>query len=394
LTLGRVVSIAFAQSLFFLAILVTPLPLPEGVDSPTRHRPKTRSKAKSGVLAKAGNAVKKSTASTEHAVHHSWHKVINIADRYIPSKPSTWTPHPLVYILPLVITYLAIFLVPFASHTPSFSTTILMSLLTPYLPLYIDRLTPHHWGTPHTNPHSARQACLPIFKFISFASITFHLKQTLLALLDNEPGSHHHRHSSLFSHRDQHLTTIERTSTAIGRVLGSVADHPAVANVAWDVMLCGLGLVLWATIRGLDVSDILAAVGMSRLGKAVTHHVAAAREAVGEKMVDVKDQAKELVDDLVDASVSSPKRSRGRPRKTPTGVMGPPSPRKRAVKVDSDDGKDDVYVPPRGLDVQVGTEGEEEPEEDVEAGVLGWGLLVAGGLGNAAAGVLGGTVCS
>ncbi len=133
---------------------------------------------------------------------------------------------------------------------------------------------------------------------------------------------------------------------------------------------------------------------MSRLGKAVTHQVAAAGEAVSEKMVDVKDQAKELVDDLVDASVSSPKRSRGRPRKTPTGVMGPPSPRKRAVKVDSDDGKDDVYVPPRGLDVQVGTEGEEEPEEDVEAGVLGWGLLVAGGLGNAAAGVLGGTVCS
>lgn len=393
-------SVAFAQSLFFLAILVTPIPLPESVESSTRHKPKTRSNAKARVLAKAGNAVKKSTVSTEHAVHHSWHEITAIADRYIPSKPPTWTPHPALYILPLLVTSLAIFLVPFASHTPSFSTTILISQLTLYLPLYIDRLTPYNWGTTHTNPHSARQASLPIFKFLSFTSISLHLKQTLLALIDNEPGAHHHRHSSLFSHHDQHRTTIDRTSTAISRVLASVTDHPAVANVACDVMLCGLGLVLWATVRGLDVSAILSAVGLARLGKVVTQHVVATGEAVGQKTANVKDKAKELADDLVDASVPVPspspsKRSRGRPRKgTTTGVAGPSSPRKRAVKVDSDDDKDDVYVPPRGMDVQVEMEGEEEPEEDVEAGVLAWGLLVVGGLGGAAAGVLGGTVCS
>lgn len=159
---------------------------------------------------------------------------------------------------------------------------------------------------------------------------------------------------------------------------------------------------------------MLSAVGLSRLARAVTQHVAATGEAVGatmadardrakelaHKLVDAKDEANELAGDLVGASLPSPKRSRGRPRKGTTGtdVAGPSSPRKRAVKVDSDnddddDEKDDVYAPPGGRDVQGQMDGEEEPEEDVEAGVLGWGLLVLGGLGSAAAGVLGGSVC-
>ena len=90
-------------------------------------------------------------------------------------------------------------------------------------------------------------------------------------------------------------------------------------------------------------------------------------------------------------------------RETP----GPSSPRKRAVTVepdvgaaddddDNDDDADDVYCPPRGLDARVEMEmemgAEEEADEEVEAGVLAWGLLVVGGLGVAAAGILGGTV--
>ncbi|KAI9874506.1 MAG: hypothetical protein M1830_009676 [Pleopsidium flavum] len=392
MALGEMVAAAFGQNLFFLTILMTPVPLADSDDAP-HQTTRTRGNARSGAIVKAGNAVKDSTITTEHAIHNSWRKLFSLLDRYIPSKPATWTPHSAVYILPLIINYVAIFLVPFASNTPSFSTVVLIPHLLLYLPLYIDRLIPHSFGSTHNTPHDARRAYKPIFKFISIISFLLHLKQTLVALLDNEPGSHYHRHSSLFSHQEDHRSKIERTSTAIGRVLGCLGDHPAVASVGWDVMLCGFSLVIWAAVRGLDTNGILEGASLSRVGKAFSHD---ARNAVSQKLVDAKGKAKELVNDLVGESPTTlTKRGRGRPRKeTNTAVLSSPRKSTRSTKAEPESDSDDVYTPDRSSRVDEQTQGEEDAEEDVEAGVLSWGLLSLGGLGVAGAGVLGAEVGS
>lgn len=36
-----------------------------------------------------------------------------------------------------------------------------------------------------------------------------------------------------------------------------MGDHPAVGSVAWDVLLTGLSLGIWAATRGLDATEML-----------------------------------------------------------------------------------------------------------------------------------------
>jgi len=387
MALGEIIAVAFGQNLFFLTILMTPMPLPDS-DVSSRHPiSKKHSSAESGAIAKASKAVRDSTTATEHAIHPYWRKLSSLPARYIPAKPALWTPHTAVYILPLIINYVAIFLVPFASNTPSFSTVLLIPHLLLYLPLYIDRIVPHSFGSTHPSSHDAHRAYTTVFKFISVVSFFLHLKQTLVALLDNEPGSHYHRHSSLIFHHDENRSKVERTSTAVGRVLGCLGDHPAVASVGWDVMLCGLSLVIWAAIRGLDTNGILEGAGLSRLGNVFTHD---ARNAVSEKVVEAKDKAKELINGIVEESPTPlAKKGRGRPRKG-TNTAVPSSPRKgtRRTKAEHGSDSDDVYIPDRSSRVDEQIEGEEDAEGDVEAGVLSWALLSLGGLGVAGPGVL------
>jgi len=60
---------------------------------------------------------------------------------------------------------------------------------------------------------------------------------------------------------------LERSSTAVGKVLGAIGDHPAVSAVGWDVLLSGTSLGLWAADRGLDVQAILSSSALSFGGK-------------------------------------------------------------------------------------------------------------------------------
>lgn len=398
-TLAGLVSLSFGQNLFFIALLVTPVPLPDRDGSPLHHKTRTRNSVRSGALAKAGDAVKKSTVVTEEVVHTYWQGITTSFDHFIPSKAPAWTAYPSFYKIPLRVSFFTIPLIAFATNTPSFATVVLLHLTLLYLHLYVDRLVPERFGTTHSSIRDAHRASTPVFRLIALASTLLHLRQTLFALLDNEPGSHHHRHSSLTSSHKEHRSSLGRTSTAIGRVLGSLADHPAVAKVGWDVILCGLSLVVWATLRGLDVGKILQSVRLDRMARAVTTHI---RESTNETMTEMKDKGKDLADDLLNPSpppTPSPKRGRGRPKKgsSPTGPASPrKSTRKARTETHANSDTDDAYVPPTSVkhEVEQRIEGEDDPDENVEAGVLSWGLLALGGLGAAGAGVLGGEACS
>lgn len=205
-------------------------------------------------------------------------------DRLILSKPDGWCPSPILYLLSLLSSLTCVFLAPFAQNTPSFLTVILAHRALAFTPLLLPYIVPESWGTLHTHPHNAHSAYTGLFRTVSILSTLLHWKSTLLALLLNTPDNHYHRHSLLHPFKQERRTLSERGSTAIGRVLGAIGDHPAVNAVGWDVILSGLSIGLWAATRGLDVESILASTGLWYGGgsKAVVEAVGNTKSVLGE----------------------------------------------------------------------------------------------------------------
>lgn len=191
----------------------------------------------------------------------------NFMDRILPSKPDNWCPHPILYLITIISSFTTVFLSPFAANTPSFPTVALAYRILSFAPLLLPYIVPESWGTVHIHPHDSHTAYTALFRTISVVSFLLHGKSTVLALLFNTPDSHYHRHSVLHPFKQERRTTLERSSTAVGKVLGAIGDHPAVSAVGWDVLLSGMSLGLWAANRGLDVQAILSSSALSFGGK-------------------------------------------------------------------------------------------------------------------------------
>ncbi|TAQ85169.1 hypothetical protein B7494_g6508 [Chlorociboria aeruginascens] len=334
--LSQLVGLSYAQNLFFVAVLLTPVPLPENVREITR----------SSVLG---------TSSTYS----------HIVERIVPVKPEGWMPKPALYIILLFLNFGTIFLIPFASNTPSFMTVTLLAKVLPLTPLLLPYLVPESWGTIHEHPHSAHNTYITLFRTISVISASLHLKSTVLALFYNTPESHYYRHSLLHPFKEEHRSGFNRASVAIGTLFGSVREHPAVSGAGSDVILSGLSLGVWATIRGLDTKQILglSMVFMKRVEKEVEEDVASVKE--------------ESVKAIQNSSTPARRRA-GRPRKSETDVTYD-APRRLRSKKD-----DDPAYQPIGAQLQ---EGDEDVEDDWEIGALAWGAITTGGLGNGSAGI-------
>lgn len=182
------------------------------------------------------------------------------------SKPEGWCPNPLVYLLPMLGFLGTTLLVPLAAETSSFLNIVMTSKALALMPIILPAIIPESWGTVHAHPHDAHSAYTRLYRTISLASLTLHAKSTVAALIFNTPDSHYHRHNlvSPFGIRPQEFerSNFDRYTTAIGKVLGSLGDHPAVGAVGWDVLMSGLSLGIWASIRGLDAQQILALSGL------------------------------------------------------------------------------------------------------------------------------------
>lgn len=127
----------------------------------------------------------------------------------------------------------------------------------PFLYLSLPYVIPTSWGTIHTHPHSAHDTYTTLFRTISVLSTLLHFKTTVVALFSNTPASYSYRHTLLHPFEKEHHATLDRASTALGRILGAIGSHPAVSSAGWDVLLSGLSLGIWASIRGLDVRDMI-----------------------------------------------------------------------------------------------------------------------------------------
>jgi hypothetical protein len=181
----------------------------------------------------------------------------------LPTKPKNWFPHLSLLLTPLLLNYLTLLYLPITPGTASFPATILLTKLLTLAPLLLPANAPPSWGTVPRDPHSTHPAITTLFNTIATASALLHAKTTLAALLYNLPDSHKHRHSSIVTipfFDTEKRSQWERTATAVEKVLGAMADHPAVAAAGKDVLLCALGLGLWAAVRGADVGGMVRVV--------------------------------------------------------------------------------------------------------------------------------------
>jgi hypothetical protein len=292
------------------------------------------------------------------------HRLRKTFDDRFPPKPINWVPNPFLFTITLLGSVLNTVLIAFASNTPSFRTFLWLYAADLFLPHLFLRLAPVSWGATARRPSIGAHDA---FKATGVLSGLIYVLQTIIAILDNSPPP-----PNRFLILPQHQSKRDRLrhpAYAIHRVLGSVGDHPAIGRIAWDVLLSGLSVVVWAGIRGVDVGHMLRATGWVTKGEL---------QAAGE----IKDLAKKEVGQLVKHTEDEPEepttpRKAGRPRKSST-----------ASKKKAEDEVDEPASPATSSS-RSGWSGEELQEEDWEASAVGWGLLVIGGLGMGSTAVLG-----
>ncbi|KAH8673967.1 hypothetical protein BX600DRAFT_221682 [Xylariales sp. PMI_506] len=380
MALAHLVNLSFAQNLFFVALLLTPAPLIVGntpLELPVLPLPS------------AGRA--------------------RITSYLASSKPQNWCPHPMLYIVALFPNFVAIFLMPFAADTPSFPTIILLSRLSNFLPLIIPRVVPITWGTVYSNPHKAYSSITTIFRVISLLSFGLHIKASALGLAYNTPGSHYHRHSRLLPWDTEQRSMWERSTTAIGKVLGSTADHPVVAAVGWDALLCTLSLGFWAAARFTDVHKTLASIipFYSQFGVNAVGTETEASHEHGHTLPSAVTTGVKSENSPGLAATTHQRHRRGRSSVTsiassavsddthgsqPKQGKGTIKSKDRKNKSATPDTKEDKTYQPTLAEERQLVEGDALPVTDTpdwESAALAWGLVAFGGLGVATAGVYG-----
>ncbi|KAK3942983.1 hypothetical protein QBC46DRAFT_378629 [Diplogelasinospora grovesii] len=378
--LAQLVSLSFAMNLFYVAVLLTPSTIP-GRDSWQDSR-----------------------------LGRLWSRVF-------PPKPHNWRPKPLVFVLPLLLSYSTIFQLPHAAGTTSFPAVAVATKLASLSPLILHSVVPESWGTVHAHPHDASSAYKRIFQFMFVANVFLHGRTTAIGLRDNLPSSYRHRHTFKIPFDTEKRPTWERGATAFERILDSMSEHPAVAAAGRDVLLCALSLGLWAAFRAMDVRDMLQL--MWPLSKAIS---GSSQSVQAPEVVETKVEESHVEDmpppKPVTNGLSSVRRGRGRPAKssrigsisssdgiadehlsmmeTPTrrGRGRPRKVKQEPEEVREEDSEevpgDQTYEPSPAESASI-VEGDVVPESDFdgESASVAWALTALAGLGASSTAVFG-----
>jgi hypothetical protein len=306
----------------------------------------------------------------------------------------------------LFLKYAATVWLPYAVGTPRFATAATVNNILTLAPLVLPMIIPESWGTVHPDPHDAYRSITKLYNAMTMASALLHARSTVTSLYYNLPGSHKHRHSIKIPFDTEKRSKWERSATAIEKVLGSMADHPAVAAVGKDVLLCALSLGLWAAVRAVDVSKMVQSVSpihttpASPSGDAPMTTTQKFDHSVHEEpqkptsapSMSLRNRdlpARTIVPGIHTKEAADPlhhtPRRRGRPRKIK--VEPEPGPGLEDQKGTTDD---ETYEPSPKVKAEVGL-GDVVPDDDFdwESASLAWALTALGGLGVGSAAVFG-----
>lgn len=367
LALAHLVNLSFAQNLFYVALLLTPAPISPGGDElelPVVPLPPSL-----------------------------W---VRIRNTLVPTKPANWCPHPALLLGAVLTNFASLLILPHAAQTPSFVTVALVARLSTFLPLIIPKIVPVSWGTVHPHPHNAYSSFTTLFRIVSFASFALHIKATFFGLRYNLPDSHYHRHSKYLPWDIEERSTWEQSTTAIGKVLGSTNDHPVVAAVGWDVLLCALSLGFWTAIRATDVERIIMST-VPYYRKLGSHVAASGPKSTARQTI--KQEPEQAESSEPEAGIGMTLRRRGRPKSRGASVAlsdaasddVPSGTVRRRGRPKKQIAEEDQAYEPTAAEAREVVEGDVLPAEDLdwESAALAWGLAAFGGLGVAEAGVFG-----
>lgn len=347
------------------------------------------------------------------------------------------TTQSFVFLIPALLSNVMTF---YVSQLRTFAFWPTISALT-YLviPLLLSLLAqPNSLDNGYTHPdiHAARASYIPVFRILSWSSLTLNLYFGLAALFSVTPPESHLTYHHIHLHTgplNTHPTYLEQASTAFTRIISLPSLNPILGAIAWDVLLSTLSLCLWSSTRPLFPRTMLQSAGLlwtPAEASNLTHTLSSAASSTGaevgkrarnvsKKAAHVTSDAKAAVGregkDAVEAP-SSPatKRGRGRPRKsdslsrtsgTAASAVATGSPTKRQRKAKSgaeaeeedDDGEYVASPVTRRMAAKMavehdGFDDEHEGLEGSEAGALAWGLWVVGGLGTIMSAVTGAEV--
>ncbi|KAK3995978.1 hypothetical protein QBC44DRAFT_232795 [Cladorrhinum sp. PSN332] len=367
--LAHLVSLSFAQNLFYVALILIPVPIPT--------------------------------------------QKLTFLNRFFSPKPNNWLPNPPVVISSLVLNYAVALWLPYAAGTSSFPVAATLGKLLSFAPLALNVVAPQSWGSVHRTPHSSYRVITTIFQAISAASTLLHAKTTLAGLFYNLPESQKHRHSIKIPFDTEKRSNWERSATSIEKVLRSINDHPAVTAAGKDVLLSALSLGLWAAVRAVDVGNMLQSATPFYKTTQSTPVDSGERPALPEAEAHSEKQPLEHPSgtsmtlrrsgrrtrgktESVDGSngsihlddVQTPKR-RGRPRKVKGSLESSPE-AEPSLDVDN------AVYKPTATEKQSLELGDVVPDDDFdwESASLAWALTALGGLGTGTAAVFGGECIS
>lgn len=176
---------SFAQNLFFLAMLLTPISDPEAV---------------------------------------------------------VWTPKPALQLLPLVPYAMSIFLIPFLVGTHIFVPIVLIIRLLLFCPLLLPLVLPRSFKNSHFRRELVHHAYQGAYRFIAISSVVLFVTQTILAVKDNlsdSPIHHVNGQGPIMAKRQAGVTTV------VGRVFKAVNDNPAVSALGYDCVLTVISSWVW-----------------------------------------------------------------------------------------------------------------------------------------------------
>jgi hypothetical protein len=236
----------------------------------------------------------------------------------------------------------------------------------------------------HRSVDEARKYWKPTFVTLALLSTVIHWISFQTALVDTKQQSTTSRTYLWMKQAQEQRSTGNSTLIATEDIYAGLFDHPATSGPAWDVVLSGISICLWATIRAVDPIDMVRSTvwpweSFSRRQEPVersddppTSPQTKRTRGKGKKATSVSDEAPAGAPDTL--------RRKGR---------------RRAKDQQSD--SEEAFVPSESTADEVAripTDGEHPAGtfQDAEASALAWLYFLIGGVGAAGAAVYGADV--
>ena len=325
------------------------------------------------------------------------------------SNSPTLVPYHSILSIPALISFIILGSLPWLTEHSLFpSLTSLGYFVLPHLLASLAQPNSLHTESKYKTAAAARKSYEDVFRVLAFASVGLHIFYTFRALADEAPPHRYFKHNFVWNThpRESDLkTNSDRAWTTFVTVMSALSNNPVIGQVGWDVLLSALSLCIWTVAHGVDVVTMLRcsclAWTLPRPSIPTVDELKAAKSRVADVIDEVKD---EITTTALAATGSPAKRTRGRPRKTSAAIAKDHvssdsratrrSTRAGTVTTEDEDEADGEYYPTKATERQVDTwdideYGESDTVKETEAAALGWGLFVLGGLGAVSASVLG-----